>query len=485
MKHSIIVKSSLIIALALCCSGNVCAKKSKISAPAASESAKAAAPAQHADYVFYFIGDGMGMGPVMATRNYMRLVRNDRDTLTMTTFPVASWAMTYSASSPITDSAAAGTALSTGHKTGNAMLGVAPDSTSVTSIARILKDKGWGVGVITTVSPDDATPGAFYAHVPYRKMFYEIGCQAAESGYDFIAGANLRGLTDKKGNPTGLLDVFAENKVTILHHPDSVAVTEGRVLLLAPEGTPENNVGYTIDSIAGALTLPVMTQVCLDRLEKNSPERFFMMVEGGNIDHALHGNDGGAAVKEIINFDQAIKIAYDFYKAHPDRTLIVITADHDTGGLALGNTRLSYAANLGLIDRQRVSKEAFSDYCHSILRSRRIYTWDDMKEYLSENLGLFSAIPVSADDETRLHEAFDRCFLQRNSADEKTLYKTFSSFAVDVFELVNNAMGFGFTTGSHTGNPVPVFAIGAGSEAFRSVNNNTEIPQRIADAIGL
>lgn len=443
----------------------------------------AAQEAPKADYVFYFIGDGMGMGPVMAARNYMRLVRNDRDTLAMTTFPVASWAMTFSASSPITDSAAAGTALSTMHKTNNGMLGVTPDSTAVLSIAKMLQSRGWGVGIVTSASPDDATPGAFYTHVPSRSMFYEIDRDAANCGYEFIGGANLRGTKDKDGKANDIHTLLAKNKVSITHSPDSAAMLPGRVMLLSP-GDVNNNIGYTIDSIKGALTLPEMTRACLTKLESETPEHFFMMVEGSSIDHALHGNDGGAAVKEVINFDQAIKVALEFYRKHPDNTLIVVTADHDTGGMALGNTTLKYAANLNLIDRQRVSKEAFSDYCHSILRSRRYYTWEDMKEYLSDNLGLFTAIPVSDENEKNLHEAFDRTFLERNSKDEKTLYKSFSSFAVDVFRLVNDAVGFGFTTGSHTGNPVPVFAIGAGAEAFSPVNNNIQIPARILEAVG-
>ncbi len=438
-----------------------------------------------ADYVFYFIGDGMGMGPLMAAQNYNRLVRHGQDTLTINHFPVASWAMTYSASTPITDSAAAGTALSTSHKTRNGMLGMGPDTVAVTSIARHFKDQGWGVGLVTTVSPDDATPGAFYAHVPSRSMYYEIGCQAAKCGYDFIAGAGLRGLVDKKGNPTDLLKVFADNNVAVIRNADSLKYFPGRVLLLGPTGTAPNECGYTIDSIPGALTLQTMTRACLERLQHNTPDHFFMMVEGGNIDHALHGNDGGAAIKELINFDKTLKMAYDFYLAHPDNTLIVVTADHDTGGLALGNTTLHYAANLELIDGQRISKETFSDYCKAILRSRRVYTWDDMKEYLSTNLGLFTTAKIAPEKEAALKESFEATFKMRNSADEETLYKSFSAFAVDVFKAYNDVVGFGFTTGSHTGNPVPVFAIGVGAEQFIGINNNIEIPQKIARAAGI
>ena len=121
-------------------------------------------------YVFYFIGDGMGMGHVMAAQSYNREALKNNESILMMQFPVVSMVTTYSASGRVTDSAAAGTALSTGYKTNNGMLGVTPDSVPVTSVARYLKDAGWGIGVVTTVAPDDATPGAFYAHQPSRSM---------------------------------------------------------------------------------------------------------------------------------------------------------------------------------------------------------------------------------------------------------------------------------------------------------------------------
>ena len=168
-------------------------------------------------YIFYFIGDGMGMAQSLAAQVYNRTVRGADEPILMMQFPVSSASTTHSWSSPVTDSAAAGTALATGTKTRNGMLGMAADTTSVTSVAKELFDRGYGVALVTSVPPDDATPGAFYAHVPSRKMYYEIGRQAAESGYDFIAGSNLRGLTDKDGNPTDLLDQFKANNVTVAH----------------------------------------------------------------------------------------------------------------------------------------------------------------------------------------------------------------------------------------------------------------------------
>ncbi len=443
--------------------------------------ASLAASAQDAKYVFYFIGDGMGMGPVMAADTYNReILKNDKP-LQMMQFPTVSWCMTYSANSRITDSAAAGTALSTGVKTKNSMLGMSPDTIAVESIAKKFHDNGYGVGIVTSVSPFDATPGAFYAHVPNRSKHYEIGCQAAESGYEFLAGAGSYKTDEQNVN-----DVMAKNKVQVIYGPSEIEkINSKRVFLINPDGCPNWNIGYTIDSIEGRLTLPLITETCLAHLEKNTPDRFFMMVEGGNIDHALHANDGGAAIIEIINFNDALKLAYNFYLKHPDETLIVVTADHDTGGMAMIYPKVKNMAHLGSFSYQRVSKEEFSDYCKGLAKNRRVYQWDDMKEYLTENFGLFNHIPVSEAQESKLKEMFEAAIVMRNSEDQKTLYANFNAFAVEVFRLVNDAAGVGFTTLSHSGNPVPVFAVGAGAEKFTHLNNNNQLPKLILEAAGL
>lgn len=439
-------------------------------------SASAASP----KYIFYFIGDGMGMGPVMSALNYKRLVHPEQQPLVMTSFPVASFCQTWSASTPVTDSAAAGTALSTGHKTKNGMLGMDADTVSVTSVARYLKDEGWGVGVLTTVAPDDATPGAFYAHVSARSQFYDIDIQAANSGYDFLAGAAWRGTTDKQGNPTDVMEVFESNGYKTVYGTDGLKTINGydKVVVLGdPRYNANNNdLSYTIDSIVGAIALPDLTQVALEHLVRVSPDRFFMMVEGGNIDHALHANDGGAATKEVINFDQAIAVAYNFYLQHPDETLIVITADHDTGGLTVGNGASKYAANLHYIDHQKISKERFSDYCKALLNENTSApSWPEMEKFLSDNFGFWRIVPLTDGQTTRLHDEFDN-MVNKIGSDEKTLYASFNQFAVTVFSMFNDAAGYGFTTTSHTGNPVPVFAVGDGAENFSSLNNNVDIP---------
>lgn len=435
-------------------------------------------------YVFYFIGDGMGMGLAMAAQTYAREVLGDTAGITMMQFPVASMAMTYSASSPVTDSAAAGTALASGKKTSNSTLGIAADGSEAVSIARMLKDEGWGVGIVTSVAPDDATPGAFYAHVPKRSQYYDVAVQASESGYDFIAGAGLRREKDKDGKPTDLMERFAKAGYQIHRGPSELPYASGKVLLLNAEGVNHpNNISYTIDSVAAALTLPQITASAMAHLERVSPDSFFLMVEGGNIDHALHANDGGGAIKEVLNFNQAIALAYDFYKAHPEETLIVVTADHDTGGMALGNKFRHYEADLRYIDSQRISKDKFGEFCRAI-PADSVPSWEEMKGILTSRLGLYGAVPVTDKQDAELQRLYSDTFLTHTAADTKTLYAAYNAFTDGVFRILNDITGIGFTTTSHTGNPVPVFAVGPGSEAFSPVNNNTEIPVKILRATG-
>ena len=427
-------------------------------------------------YIFYYIGDGMGLAPANAADYYYHKVLGNPDHLLMNTFPSVGWITTYSASSPVTDSAAAGTALATGHKTRNYMLGMDADTVSVGSVAAELFENGWGVGLATSVFPDDATPGAFYAHVPSRKQYYDIDCQMAASGYQFIGGAGIKG-DIVEGNSTDIYDRFAEAGVQLVRGPEGIgSIASERVLLLNPAGTKNWNIGYTVDSVPGVLTLPMMASACLAQLERTSPDRFFMMVEGGNIDHALHANDGGAAIKEIINFNEALAVAVDFYRAHPDETLIVVTADHDTGGMGFLNAAKNGFAYL---QYQRMSKEEFSEYCKNLLSSGDDFSWNDMKAFITDKLGLFGPVPVNADDEAALKGMFEQTFDMRSSHDQQTLYANFNAFAVEVYRVFNKAAGMGFTTTSHSGNPVPVYALGCGAELFAGFTDNTDIPQRI------
>lgn len=439
-----------------------------------------------AKYVFYFIGDGMGMGHVNTTETYNRDILKNEKPLLMMQFPIASQVRTFSANNKITDSAAAGTALSTGFKTNNSMIGMGPDTTDVTSVAKVLLDKGYGVGIASTVAGDDATPAAFYAHAPERGMKYVIAPQAAASGYHFLSAPMWRGMKDKEGKNNDWVDVMKKNGYTVFNGYESFTPTSkgtvAKTLLLSANPQGEQT-GYTIDSIPGILTAKQITEAAVAQLEAVSPKKFFLMMEGGNIDWAAHSNDGGAVVKEILNYQEAIDVAYQFYLKHPKETLIVVTADHDTGGLSFGRYETQKGGNLGLIDFQKISKDRFSNYLREMHKKGENMNWEQMQAFLKENLGFWGPVRIKESDEKKLKELYNQMESQKGG-EVKTLYNTFYAFVVKVYDIFNREAGIGWTSDNHTANFVPLYAIGKGSELFQGSINNIDIPKLILKATG-
>lgn len=445
--------------------------------------------ADDAKYVFYFIGDGMGLGHVNATEVYNRDVLKSTQPILMMTFPVASQARSYSASSPITDSAAAGTALASGYKTKNSMIGMNPDTVPVNSIAVDFMNAGYAVGVGTTVQADDATPAAWYAHAENRGMKETIAPQAAQSGLAFLGGGGfkLHGAgevafkefleTMRKGNYE-----IAEGYAAFNELKGKNGKFPHRVMMF-PENVDGGQVGYTIDSIPGALTCAQITEACLQTLESVNPDKFLMMIEGGNIDWAAHANDGGGVIKEILNFQDAINVAYQFYLRHPSETLIVVTADHDTGGMAFGRNGGKY--DIAYADAQRISKDSFADWTRNWGKNSQNPTWEEMEGVLRDKLGFWTTVPVSDRETAELKQLFDETFITKKAEDEQTLYHTFNAFSAKAFAILNHHMGIGWTTTYHAGNFVPVYAIGTNAQFFSGSLDNTDIPKLIKRAAGL
>lgn len=426
-------------------------------------------------YIFYFIGDGMGHGQVMGAETYRRLVQKQQDKMLMLQFPVAGLCTTYSANTPVTDSAAAGTALATGHKTRNNMLGMSADTVAVRSVADDLAERGYGIGLVTNVCPDDATPGAFYAHVPARWMWHDIALQFAESPVKFLAGSMLRG-TKTDGKYNGLYEQIASKGVKIVRGVDSLEGVDSERILLLNTDTISQNMGYAVDGPTGN-TLAQYTDAAIAHMQRTSPEKFFIMVEGGNIDWAGHDNDGITIVREVLAYDSVLQKAYDFYLKHPDETLIIVTADHETGGMTVGQKSTQYNQFPEVVDRQSKSKAQFSNECWEIITNNEPITWEEMQKRLEKNMGFFSKSKLSASQEQRLLEAFNRTFIEKNGESTTGLYSTYPEFVEVAYTIQNEIAGYGFTSGKHTGNPVPVFAIGVGAERFGGALDNTDIPR--------
>lgn len=448
------------------------------------------AQAQQAKYVFYFIGDGMGLNQVNTTEMYLgeKQGRIGTEPLCFASFPVAGMATTFSASNSITDSSAGGTALATGVKTYNGAIGVDANKERVMSVAERAKRAGKKVGVTTSVSIDHATPAAFYGHQPDRSMYYEIALQLPEAGFDFYAGSGFlkpARTFDKKDAPS-IYPIFEQAGYTIargLDEYEAKADGAGKMILMQKEGANSSSLPYAIDRREGDLTLAQITESAIDFLSRDNKKGFFLMVEGGKIDWACHSNDPATMVKEVIDMDNAVRVAYEFYKKHPKETLIVITADHETGGLALGNS--NYTLNLKSLDCQKQSVDLLSRALTDLRKSKgNKATWENVKALLTERMGFWGELTPTWEQEKMLRDEFESSFVRNKVVFEESLYSKTEPLAAVAKKVLSQMSKLGWTTGSHSAEYVPVFAVGAGSKLFMGKMDNTDIPKRIAKAAG-
>ena len=439
-----------------------------------------------AKYVFFFIGDGMGPNQVLTAEMYQAAVKgqNGRVPLCMSQFPYSGQAATFSASDGITDSAAAGTCLASGKKTNNGMIGQTPDGVPAYSVASQLKEEGWGIGIMSTVPVDHATPASHYAHAEKRSNYYLIGTHLTESNFDFFGGGGFQRPNDKH-NPSApnLYDLARQAGYTLVgSYAEAQKNLKKKKILLVPQTDIDHpNRGaealpYAIDQQEGDLNLAQIVDIAIQHLSQH--DRFFMMAEGGKIDYAGHGNDGATNIHEVIDFDQAIQVAYRFYEQHPDETLIVVTADHETGGMALGNNQ---PLRLERLAHQQCSSDTLSARLTALCQQYAdLLTWKQVKAFLADNTGLFDELSVPDEEEKTLQTAYENMMRQQESL--KTLYADINALAAKAKELVNHKAGLGWTTHSHTATAVPVFAVGVGAERFTGWMDNSDIAPRIHQA---
>ena len=446
-----------------------------------------------AKYVFYFIGDGMGVNQVNAAETYLGALqgRIGIQPLCFPSFPYSAFVNTQSATNGVTDSAAGGTALACGQKTKNGTLGMLKDlTTSVSSIADWARNSGAAVGITTSVAIDHATPAAFYAHVKERHEQYTIGKQLVESANDFYAGSDFTIPTDPEypNGPTLYEEANAKGFTISRGYADyqkRAANAKKMILLQSEEASKADrySIPYALDRKDGDITLTDITRAGIDFLMKKQGEKngFFMMIEGGKIDWACHANDL-AFIPELIDMDNAVKVAYDFYKQHPDETLIIVTADHETGGIVL--SRGLYEINLAAVGNQRITIEKLGKELHKMhdVKGDKLL-WDDVKTFLAENFGFWDKISLTDEQTQRLVSSFKK-IMDGTSKDQRTLYQNDDELAVTVRNIMSECAQVGWHVTSHSNGYVPCFAIGVGAEQIHGRIDNTEIPKIVAKAAG-
>ena len=451
--------------------------------------------AQQAKYVFYFIGDGMGVNQVQGTELYRGELEGKIGItpIWFTQFPYATTATTFSATNGVTDSAAAGTALASGNKTKNGTIGMKQDQqTDVNSVAVWAKNKGCRVGVTTSVSVDHATPAAFYAHDPSRGSYYKIGTDLYKAGFDFYAGSDFLDPTnkeDKSGTSENLYSLAEKNGYTIARgYKDYLKKCKeaDKMILFQTEKASEADrtaIPYAIDRTKNDLRLADITRSAINFLSKDLSKGFFLMVEGGKIDWACHSNDAATVFHEVVDMDEAVKVAYEFYSQHPDETLIVVTADHETGGFVLGTG--AYKLNLQVLKNQKVSENGFTRILNELRKKyNNNVSWEKVQQALKENFGFWDKVQLSKAQEERLQAKYTETFKGQEAKLEKSEYAQDEPLAAEAKRIIDEIALVGWTSGGHSAGYVPVFAIGAGAEQFQGRIDNTEIPVKIAKAAG-
>ncbi|MBN2590259.1 MAG: alkaline phosphatase [Sedimentisphaerales bacterium] len=434
------------------------------------------------------------------------------ENLSFSNFPAYGMATTYAANRFITDSAAAGTALACGEKTACGVISMSTNRREkLTTIAELAKANGMKVGIVTSVSIDHATPAVFYAHQASRDNYHDIGLQLAGSDFDYFAGGALkqpqpRRIRGQRGASTDTNEVPQENTYEIAKENGFQIITSrdqlnkckpgDRVLVYNEDEKNMQALHYEIDRPNTCMSLAELTQKGIELLDND--KGFFMMVEGGKIDWACHANDAMASIVDTIAFDKAIGEAIEFYKKHQDETLIVIAADHETGGMTMGFASTEYSTAFEILKNQEMSFDVFDDEVWSKYTSGQ---WEGIEDNIPDNLKVdindsFGLVydKLSDYEKKLLEDAYDKSMSKEKhvrlnvsgfSEQDKLLYGTYNPISVTLTHILNNKAGIAWTSYAHTGAPIEIHAIGKGSELFNGFYDNTEIPKRIAKVIGV
>lgn len=277
--------------------------------------------------IIFLIGDGMGLSSVSTTFYF-----GDGPSV-FSRFSEIGLIRSSSATHKVTDSAASGTAMSSGTKTYNGAIGLDTTYSPVKNITEIVSELGWSTGVIATSTISHATPASFYAHARSRSMEELIISQLIVSEIDFFAGGGSRLFTHRRDS-LNLIAIGADRgfviDTTALAEPGSLDPDQKYGFILAPGGMPSMPDGR-------GDFLPRATRLAIDQLSHNE-NGFFLMVEGSQIDWAGHANNSIYLVEEMLDFNQTIEAALDFAEKDGN-TLVVVTADHETGGVSLSAKR--------------------------------------------------------------------------------------------------------------------------------------------------
>jgi alkaline phosphatase len=431
-------------------------------------------------YVFMFIGDGLGAAQRQIAEYYMTDVEGGDGKLLMNRFPVAGINTTHSLNTLVTDSAAAGTALATGHKTNNGMISMLPSGKKVESIAQYAGRNGMKTGLVTTTRLTHATPAVFASNNVSRGNENEIADDFVKSGIDFFAGGGYRNFIPqeskgaKRKDSRDLGREFKREGYEVFIGEESVddfmnlkARRDQKVFA----ALTSSHMPYEVDRVNSRDHLPSLADMTRKGIEvlSQGEKGFFMMVEAGRIDHAAHANDAASVIHDTLALDRAVGEAYEFYEKHPEETLIVVVGDHETGGMGLG-----YGKNYFLkLDALKDVRASVDDVLQRKYDGNRKAYFD----FIGREMGLGD---LSVEERESIVKAMD---IEDSGDYDSALFGDYTPTSVATAHVLAKRSNTMFTTYAHTGTQIPLSAVGRGAEKFSGFIDNTEIAETMIEMV--
>ncbi len=415
--------------------------------------------------IILLIGDGMGPTHIELTRLYAeKILGKDLAMVEIMKNGNLAYMKTSSANKLVTDSAAAGTALATGYKTNNGMISVTPDGKAVETVLEVAQKLGKSTGLVTTTRITHATPAVFASHIDDRDKENEIAVMMLNHNVDVMLGGGLRHFLpasdsrSKRKDDKNLIKLAQEKGYKVVYNKDELKGVDvdkiGKLLGLFSL----SHMAYEIDRAStNQPSLAEMTDKAIKILSKN-PNGFFLMVEGGRIDHAAHANDAASVIHDTLAFDDAVRVALNFAKQNPD-TLVIVTADHETGGIALTkgteSGKLGYPTALTL---RRISK---------IKRS-----FESIKKAIKNAKSEEEIIKIMKDATGIEITPEEAAVIKKGKPWIKVYYnQPYDSMG----RALCDDISVNWASGGHTVEPVYAFAIGPCSLNFNGIIDNTDV----------
>ena len=487
-------------------------------------------------YIFLFIGDGMSYSQLQLADYYLK--ETEDNGLNILRLSTNGTMQNPDKTSLIPDSASTATAMATGKKTKSGNINVSDDgSKKYETITQKLKKDGYKIGIATTVNINNATPAGFSAHRESRKGYYEIGKEMLDTGFDYFAGGDFKDKNGENGDKKSLEKIAEEKGYTVADSEEEFnklgndfdveklknSSKDEKYLVISEDREKTDAMKYSIDkryelengaeeSAALSDYVKKGIDILYDNNEKDKKDKkdkgFLMVVEGGKIDWACHKNDAASALHETIDLDNAVDEALKFYNNHKDETLIIVTGDHETGGLAIGNSSSEYDTHLENLGLQKISCDRFNEEYVSKYKKEKIdfkyvlkdieYVFglekplifkeekakkdsDDDHKHSDEN-----SLKLSKSEYERLKKAYELT-IEKSSKDrtkeESILYGSHEPITVEAARILAQKSGIGFTSFSHTAAPMAVFSEGVGASEFGGMYDNTELYEKLIEVI--